>query len=815
MARASSLLSLLLFSSLIVFAVCDDAVATEQGSIVGFTPEQLEQMEKAANTLQFQAETNRLMDILINSLYSNRDIFLRELISNASDALDKIRFLALTNKKLMEDNPNLDIHVSFDKDQKVLVIRDTGIGMTKEDLVKHLGTVASSGTTQFLEAAAKGAEPLKLIGQFGVGFYSVYLVADKVTVVSKHPNGTQAVWQSTANSVFSVVDDPRGNTLGRGTQIILHMKDDALEYLEQDTLTKITDKYSKFIDFPIYLNTTKTVTEEVPVEESEAKSESAEETKKDEEDVEVKDEEDADKKEDKPKTKTVSKTVAEWKIVNEHKAIWTRNPKNVTEEEYQDFYKSLTKDESGSITHLHFNAEGEISFRSILYVPKTAPFDLYDKYYGKNQSLKLYVRRVLISEEFEDFMPRYLNFIRGVVDSEDLPLNVSRETLSKSKVLKVMAKKLTRKALEMLKKLADKGEKKGKDDEEDEKEEKADDAADEKKDEKSDDVAKEQYSEFFKNFGKSIKLGVIEDHANKNKLVRLLRYVSSKSDGKLISLQTYIDRMKPKQKQIYYLTGESVAAIKNSPFLERLTKRGYEVLFMTDPLDEYVMQNLPEFDSKKFASASKEGLKFDDETEATKAKAKAQEEEYKPLAEWLKKVYGEKVEKVTVSNRIATSPCVLVTSQWGWSANMERIMRAQAFSDAEKQAYMMSKKTMEINPRHPVIKDLKDKVAAFSDEEKETAPAQVKDVANLMYDTALLTSGFTLGDLNEFQSRMARVLAQNLGVDPNAQVEDEPEPEPEPESESKSDDAEGDSDNSETKADDAPAQEEPEDKVEL
>jgi len=399
-------------------------------------------------------------------------------------------------------------------------------------------------------------------------------------------------------------------------------------------------------------------------------------------------------------------------------------------------------------------------------VPKVAPYDHYDKYYGKSNALKLYVRRVLISDEFEDFMPRYLNFVKGVVDSEDLPLNVSRETLSKSKVLKVMGKKLTRKALEMLKRLAEDSDPSLKKDDDDSDEDEGDKP-------KDDEDKKGKYDEFFKQFGKSIKLGVIEDVPNRSKLAKLVRYTTSKSDGKFVSLQQYVKNMKASQKSIYYITGETEESLKNSPFLERLTRRGYEVLLMTDPLDEYVMSHLSEFDGHKFQSATKEGLKFDDESEDEKAKEKALEEEYKPLTEYLKKVYGEKVEKVVVSNRISKSPCVLVTSQYGWSANMERIMRAQTFSDASRQGYMMSRKTMEINPRHPIIRTLKDKSAAAPDDD------QVKDLANLMYDSALLASGFSLNDLSDFSGRINRILSQGLGVDPNAQVEEEPEAEAE------------------------------------
>jgi len=422
--------------------------------------------------------------------------------------------------------------------------------------------------------------------------------------------------------------------------------------------------------------------------------------------------------------------------------------------------------------HLHFSAEGEIAFKSILYIPKQAPSDLYDKYYGKSNAMKLYVRRVLISEEFDDFLPRYLSFIKGVVDSDDLPLNVSRETLSKSRVLKVMAKKITRKALDMLKKLADdaekaekrqnkKGDEEKKDDEEKKKEE--EDEETKKKAAEADKEKIQKWNDFWKQYSKSVKLGMIEDASNKSKLAKLLRFISSKSEGKLISLQTYVDGMKEKQDQIYFITGESVAKVKDSPFLEALNKRGLEVLFLVDPLDEYLISNMPEFDGKKLVSVTKEGLKFGDESEQEKKVEASMNKFYGKLIKFLKETYGDKVEKVMVSNRVTETPCVLVTGQYGWSANMERIMKAQTFADMDKQQYMLSKKTMEINPRHPLIKEMAARVEAGEE-------GKVKDSALLMFDAALLSSGFSVDHSAEFGERLRRVLSQGMNVDPNAKM---------------------------------------------
>jgi heat shock protein beta len=765
-----------------------DAADDEEASapLGEFSAEELEQMKANEESFEFQAEVNRLMDIIINSLYSNREIFIRELISNAADALDKIRFQSLTDKDMLGDTPDLEIKIKYDKDAKTLTLTDSGVGMTKDELVKNLGVVAKSGTTEFVEAASQdSSDSLSLIGQFGVGFYSVYLVADKVTVVSKSNNDDQWVWESTADRTFTVTKDPRGNTLGRGTSIILTMKEDAEEFLEEGKLKSIVGRYSEFINFPISLWTTKTVSKEVPIEEEEtaADSDSEDDSEKSEDDLEISEEEDDDEKEEKPKTKTVQEEVSEWTRLNEVKAIWTRSKDEITDEEYNSFYKSLSKSSDDPLTKIHFSAEGEISFRAILYIPSKADSNLYDKYYEKSQSLKLYVRRVLISDEFDDFLPRYLNFVKGVVDSEDLPLNVSRETLAQSRVLKVMSKKLTRKVLEMLKKLAAESEKDEDDEEDEDEDEEADstDAAkedeDEKKDEDaelaSDEEVEDKYNTFWENFGKSIKLGLIDDRANKSKLSKLLRFKSSKSDGKFISLEQYVDNMQDEQKYIYYITGESLEAVEDSPFLERVVNKDFEVLYLVDPLDEYVTQSLNEFDGNTLMSVTKEGLKLGDEDAD---RQKRLEEEWKPFTEWLKGVYGDKVEKVTISSRLATSPCVLVTGQYGWSANMERIMKAQTFADSSKQSYMKSKKTMEINYLHPIIRSIKEK------SEADDSDQSVTDLANLLFDAALIQSGFSVGEATDFASRIHRVVSTGLDIDPNAPMA-EPEPDPEPEDE--------------------------------
>ncbi|KAB5557693.1 hypothetical protein DKX38_008602 [Salix brachista] len=712
-------------------------------------------LRNTAEKFEFQAEVSRLMDIIINSLYSNKDIFLRELISNASDALDKIRFLSLTDKEVLGegDNAKLDIQIKLDKEKKILSIRDRGIGMTKEDLIKNLGTIAKSGTSAFVEKMQTSGD-LNLIGQFGVGFYSVYLVADYVEVISKHNEDKQYVWESKADGAFAISEDTWNEPLGRGTEIRLHLREEAGEYLEESKLKDLVKKYSEFINFPIYLWASKEVDVEVPADEDESSDEdetSAESISSDDGESEKSEDEDA---EDKPKTKTIKETTYEWELLNDVKAIWLRNPKEVTEEEYTKFYHSLAKDfgDEKPLAWSHFTAEGDVEFKAVLFVPPKAPHDLYESYYNANKAnLRLYVRRVFISDEFDELLPKYLNFLMGLVDSDTLPLNVSREMLQQHSSLKTIKKKLIRKALDMIRKIAD---------------EDPDEANDkDKKDveNSSDDEKKGQYAKFWNEFGKSIKLGIIEDSVNRNRLAKLLRFETTKSDGKLTSLDQYISRMKSGQKDIFYITGPNKEQLEKSPFLERLKKKGYEVIYFTDPVDEYLMQYLMDYGDQKFQNVSKEGLKMGKDS-----KAKELKESFKDLTKWWKSALAsENVDDVKISNRLADTPCVVVTSKFGWSANMERIMQAQTLSDANKQAYMRGKRVLEINPRHPIIKELLERVV------KDPEDDGVKQTAHLMYQTALMESGFILSDPKDFASRIYSSVKSSLSISPDAIIEEE------------------------------------------
>lgn len=662
-----------------------------------------------AEKFEYQAEVNRLMDLIVHSLYSNKEVFLRELVSNASDALDKLRYLSVTDPDLLKDGPELDIRIQTDKDNGIITITDSGIGMTRQELVESLGTIASSGTAKFLKALKESQEASvdsNLIGQFGVGFYSAFLVADKVAVSTKSPRSEkQYVWEAESESNSYTIreeTDPE-KLLPRGTRLTLYLKRDDKGFAHPERIQKLVKNYSQFVSFPIYTWQEKGFTKEVEVDEDPAAA---------------KTEGDGDtEKQAKKKTKTVVEKYWDWELTNETQPIWLRNPREVSTEEYNEFYKKTFNEYLDPLASSHFTTEGEVEFRSILYVPATKKEDITDR---KTKNIRLYVKRVFISDDFDgELFPRYLSFVKGVVDSNDLPLNVSREILQESRIVRIMRKRLVRKAFDMILGI-------------------------------SCSENRDDYETFWENYGKFLKLGCMEDKENHKRIAPLLRFFSSQSNDELISLDEYVESMKPDQKAIYYIAGDSLSSAKNAPFLEKLNEKGYEVLLLVDPMDEVSITNLNSYKDKNFVDISKEDLDLGDKNEEREKEIK---QEYSQTCDWIKKRLGEKVARVDISNRLSSSPCVLVAAKFGWSANMERLMRAQSMGDTSSLDFMRSRKVFEINPEHEIIKGLNAACRSNPDD-----PEALKAI-DILFETSMISSGFSPDNPTELSGKIYEMMS--------------------------------------------------------
>ncbi|XAR55961.1 hypothetical protein NMG60_11036223 [Bertholletia excelsa] len=683
---------------------CDAAVAEQEAP------------EASGERHEYQAEVSRLLDLIVHSLYSHKEVFLRELVSNASDALDKLRFLSVTDPSLLGDAGEMEIRIKPDPENGTITIMDTGIGMTKEELIDCLGTIAQSGTSKFLQALKEnkdvGADN-GLIGQFGVGFYSAFLVAEKVVVSTKSPKSDkQFVWEAVADSSSYVVKeetDPE-KLLPRGTQITLYLRpDDKYEFSEPTKIQSLVKNYSQFVSFPIYTWQEKSRTIEV---EEEEKPNEGEETKTEGEG------------EKKKKKTTKTEKYWDWELANETKPIWMRTPKEVQKDEYHEFYKKTFNEFLDPLAYTHFTTEGEVEFRSVLYIPGMAPLNNEDIVNPKTKNIRLYVKRVFISDDFDgELFPRYLSFVRGVVDSDDLPLNVSREILQESRIVRIMRKRLVRKTFDMIQEI-------------------------------SESENKEDYKKFWENFGKFLKLGCIEDTGNHKRITPLLRFFSSKSEEELVSLDDYVENMTENQKAIYYLATDSLKSAKTAPFLEKLVQKDIEVLYLIEPIDEVAIQNLQTYKEKKFVDISKEDLELGDEDEVKERETK---QEFNLLCDWIKQQLGDKVAKVQVSKRLSSSPCVLVSGKFGWSANMERLMKAQTLGDTSSLEFMRGRRILEINPDHPIIKDLKAACRNAPDS------SDAKRAVDLLYDTALISSGFSPDSPAELGNKIYEMMAMALG----------------------------------------------------
>ena len=667
----------------------------------------------AVETHTFSADLQSLMSLIINTFYSDKSIFLRELISNASDAIGRIRHQSLLNPDLLKDGEQFSITIIPDADNKKLIIKDNGIGMTRDDLINNLGTIARSGTKEFVEKIQKGGD-LSLIGQFGCGFYSSFLVADTVQVTSKHNDSDHAYeWSSNASGIFTIKEISHSEGISRGTEIILYIKDDQSQFLHSDLLMTVINNHSRYTNYPISL----LVEKEEEVEASEGEASEGEASK---DAIEGTDGTDDQPKieEVKEEKKKIKKMVKKLQHINDSLPIWRKPVNENSEEDYKVFYKSFTHDWEEPLGVRQFAIEGQVEFKGILYLPSKAPVDLFETGTGKKRNnIHLYVKQVFVSDTVDELVPEWLRFIKGVVDSEDLPLNISREMLQQNKIVKVISKQIIKKSLELFDELRAE--------------------------------SPEKYTIFYNTFSKALKLGIHESSTYREKISKYLMYFSTKSGNKQTTFEEYIGRMADSQKNIYFITGDE--NIVNSPFLEQFRKRDIEVIFMNEPMDEYCVQQLLEVNGKKLVCISKGDIKFDDDELSEEVIA-----QYKDLCELSKGYLEERVDRVILSNKLVHFPCVISTSEFGWSATMERIMKLQALRDNSLNSYMTAKRTLELNANHNIIKYMNTLTT------KEEDRAIMKDLLLMLYQTGLMVSGFDIEAPAIFATRIHRIMEMGL-----------------------------------------------------
>ncbi|GAA5870032.1 hypothetical protein JCM3774_004341 [Rhodotorula dairenensis] len=715
------------------------------GQVPFLSPEQLAQAEGQAEKHEYQSDIARLMRVVVSHLYNDRDVFVRELLSNANDALEKVRLVSLTDPAIFTPAPSLNVSVIADEEGGRIVIRDTGIGMTKEQLEENLGTIARSGTSEFLETIEnKNAEGANLIGQFGLGFYSSFLVADRVTVASKTASSSeQWVFESEADADgFRIVKDPRGPTLGRGTEITLYLKDDAkAEYLDVEKLRSLIQKHAEYNSAPIFLWTALT-----PTAPPAAVTDVVEKVEGDELEVEDAKDEQEDGEEAAPLVEA-----PHWDLVNDRQPLWMRDPKQVTEEEYVEFYKKTFKSTDGPLAWSHFKGDaGSTSFRALIYIPSGVPNEFYSKDYIQLESLKLFVKRVFITNDLgPNYLERHLDWIKVFIDVDDLPLNVGRDSLQKTRALAQIKRNLTKRIYDLFGALA------------------------------RDDP--EKFDELYTAAGTALKVGAIDDAKNRDRIVKLLRFESSAVNG-TTGLDDVVARRKQGQTQIYYIAGAGAkkAELAQSPFVERILARGYEVLYLTEPVDEMLINTVPTYGGLRFQDVAKDGVTFGDEDADEKAEDEHLTKQFQPLVSYLKKSLAQFVDKITVSHRLTTSPCVVTAGTYGYSGNMERLLAAQNAGQGSDNFMLefakSQKKNFEINPRHPLIERLLEKVEDAGDDEE--AQEELNESVAVLWQTALLKSQYQVPDPNAYFTMIESMLRRSLGVSQSAQADVDVKPAP-------------------------------------